>query len=230
MNDREKLSARQQNILKYIWQYQRKHRRSPTFREIEKAIGAHSLAVPNYHVRRLEEMDFLRREEHIARGLRLTKKALLFLRESGLPVGIDAHAAQVQIRGTIQAGEPIDPFGEIIDEDETVTVDGRLLPAHWDKLFALRVRGDSMIDALVQEGDIVLLQQDSAVRNGDMVAAWLLSEEETTLKHFFLKEDMARLQPANPLYEPIITPASNVQVQGKVIMVLRQSALSLSPA
>lgn len=218
-------SPRQENILKYIWQYRRQHHRSPTFREIEKAIGASSLAVPNHHVRRLEEMGFLRRDDHVARGLRLTRKALSLLRKSGLPAAIDPDIAQVQIRGTIQAGEPINPFDETMDEDETVTVDGRLLPTRWDRLFALRVRGDSMIDALVQEGDIILLQQDSPVKNGDMVAAWLLSEEETTLKHFFLKGDTARLQPANPLYEPIITPANNVQIQGKVIMVLRQSTL-----
>jgi repressor LexA len=230
MSESDPLTPRQQNILHYIWQYRRKHQRSPSFREIEKAIGANSLAVPNHHVRRLEEMGFLRRDEHVARGLSLTKKALLFLRKSGLPVAIDPHIAQVQIRGTIQAGEPIDPFEESTDEDETITVDGRLLPARWDKLFALRVRGDSMIDALVQDGDIVLLQQDSTVRNGDMVAAWLLNEEETTLKHLFREGDMARLQPANPLYEAIIAPASNVQIQGKVIMVLRQSRQSALPA
>ena len=156
MSESEQPSPRQQNILKYIWQYRRKHHRSPTYREMKKAIGANSLAVPNHHVRRLEEMGFLRRDEHVARGLWLTKKALLLLRKSGLPVAIDPDIAQVQIRGTIQAGVPIDPFDENYDEDETVTVDGRLLPTRWDKLFALRVRGDSMIDALVQDEDSVL--------------------------------------------------------------------------
>jgi repressor LexA len=87
----------------------------------------------------------------------------------------------------------------------------------------LRVSGDSMIDAMVNDGDIVIMRKENDARNGDMVAVWL-SDDTTTLKYFFREGDQIRLQPANPTMEPIYVDPGEVQVQGKVMMVLRQTA------
>ena len=88
-------------------------------------------------------------------------------------------------------------------------------------VFALRVKGESMIDALVADGDLVLLEPTNEVNNGDMVAAWLNAEQETTLKRFYIEGDMVRLQPENAAMEPIRIPASNVSVRGRVVGVFR---------
>ena len=88
-------------------------------------------------------------------------------------------------------------------------------------VFALRVSGNSMIDALIADGDIVLMEPVKSVENGDMVAAWLKKEEEVTLKRFFREEDLIRLQPANTQMKPIFTDPANIEVQGKVVAVIR---------
>ena len=99
-----------------------------------------------------------------------------------------------------------------------------MICAFHDDLFALRVSGDSMIDAMVNDGDIVIMRQENDARNGDMVAVWL-SDDTTTLKYFYREPDnRVRLQPANPTMEPIYVECEDVQVQGKVMMVLRQTA------
>ena len=90
-----------------------------------------------------------------------------------------------------------------------------------ENVYALRVKGDSMIDALVNDGDIVLLQSASSARNGEMVAAWLKSEQEATLKKFYQEDDQVRLQPANQTMAPIYTAPGNVEIQGKVIYTFR---------
>jgi repressor LexA len=99
-----------------------------------------------------------------------------------------------------------------------------MLPGRTDDLFALRVSGDSMIDAMVNDGDIVIMQQATTARDGEMVAVWLEGDDTTTLKYFYLEGKRIRLQPANPIMEPIYADANKVKVQGKVMMVLRQTA------
>ena len=93
-----------------------------------------------------------------------------------------------------------------------------------DKVYALQVRGTSMIDALVGDGDLVLIRQQNTAESKDMVAAWLKEEKMLTLKYFFRESggEMVRLQPANPLMEPILSPADNVEIQGKVVGVIRR--------
>jgi repressor LexA len=128
---------------------------------------------------------------------------------------------QFPIKGEIIASAPVEYLGEP-DPEDIITVDAALLPRRTDNLFALRVRGNSMIDALVAHGDIVLLEKDVEVVNGDMVAAFLLKEQENTLKHFYREGDQVRLQPANQEVEPIYTSAGNLQIQGRVRLVVRQ--------
>jgi repressor LexA len=124
--------------------------------------------------------------------------------------------------GRIVAGEPIPaPDDPAAYAGETVDLALDMLPDTED-VYALQVQGDSMIDALVNSGDIVLLKYQQEARNGDMVAAFLRDQHETTLKHFYLEGSRVRLQPANPTMDPIFEPASNVEIQGRVIMVLRR--------
>jgi repressor LexA len=107
------------------------------------------------------------------------------------------------------------------DEDDIDV--GGLLPesARRKTLFALRVQGESMIDSNVQDGDTIIMEQAREATNGQMIAAWLIDREETTLKHFYREKDQIRLQPANPEYKPIYSHPSQVQVQGRVVMVIR---------
>jgi repressor LexA len=98
-----------------------------------------------------------------------------------------------------------------------------MLPGPAERLFALRVRGNSMIDAMVNDNDIVIMQQAQQADNGDMVAVWLPLESEMTLKYFYREGDQVRLQPANPTMEPIYMHPAQVEVQGKVMMVMRQT-------
>ena len=131
----------------------------------------------------------------------------------------------IPLKGNIVAGEPIEvgiDSHEVYDEDDVVEVRANMLPTKkTDDLFALRVRGDSMIDAMVNDGDIIIMRQQETAQNGDMVAVWLELDGTTTLKHFFHEGKQIRLQPANPTMEPIYVPADDVRVQGKVLLVMR---------
>ena len=89
-------------------------------------------------------------------------------------------------------------------------------------LYALEVRGDSMIDALIHDGDMVVMKHQQEATNGELVAVWLKSEKETTLKRFYREKDRVRLQPANPTMQPIYVHPSNVEIQGKVVLVIRK--------
>jgi repressor LexA len=133
----------------------------------------------------------------------------------------------IPLIGNIVAGEPIKVGNEsfdVYDEDDVVEVSANMLPTNrTDDLFALRVSGDSMIDAMVNDGDILIMRQQETAQNGDMVAVWLESDGTTTLKHFFHEGKQIRLQPANPTMEPIYVLVDNVRIQGKVMMVLRET-------
>ena len=134
-------------------------------------------------------------------------------------------AARVQIVGSIAAGEPIPAFSsEGVDsaaEFDIVEVRPDLKKRH-GTLYALSVKGTSMIDALIDDGDVVVIKPTNTARNGEMVVAWLREEEEATLKKFFREGDQVRLQPANSTMDPIYVSADNVEVKGRVVEVLRQ--------
>jgi repressor LexA len=107
--------------------------------------------------------------------------------------------------------------------DEAIEMTRDLLPSKPDGLFALEVQGDSMIDAMINDGDIVVMRREPEWRNGDMVAVWLKDREETTLKHIYREGNAVRLQPANPTMDPIVVEnPESLEVQGKVMLVVRQ--------
>jgi len=211
------LSKRQERILEFVGSYNEEHGYPPTIREIGDAVDISSTSVVNYHLNALEQKGYLERDASVSRGIRLTQQALAHL---GISL---AHSISIPMKGRIVAGEPIPVLDSDTSafEDEWITLTQDILRDE-KGLYALQVSGDSMIDALVNDGDIVIMKRTTEVRDGDMVAAWLKNEQETTLKRLYREGDQVRLQPANPTMAPIYTPASNVEVQGKVVLVMRQ--------
>jgi repressor LexA len=218
MAKKGKVSDRQKEILGYIWANIQREGRPPTIREIGEAAKISSTSVVSYNLNKLKEQGYLEREKEVARGLRLTERAQALFATS-TPATLE-DVVNVPVMGYIVAGEPVESF-DSYDADDTVTISSSMLPPRSEKLFALRVRGNSMIDAMVADRDIVVLEPAQEARDGDMVAAWLPERQEQTLKYFYREGDMIRLVPANPNMEPIVLHASEVQVQGKVKLVLR---------
>ena len=211
------LGERHQKILDFIASYQREHKHPPSIREIGEYCDISSTSVVNYYLDQLEKSGLLERDRKISRGMRLT---------GNTPLG---DMLRVPVLGVIQAGEPIpvptnSDFSSFTSED-SVEIATSLMPAKekGKELFALKVQGESMIDAMVNDGDIIILKPSQDARNGDMVAVWLSDRNETTLKYFYKEKDGYRLQPANPTMKPImIKKNEQVEIKGKVIMVIRK--------
>jgi repressor LexA len=207
----KELSKRQKRILEFIREYIDEHRFPPTIREIGQTVGISSTSVVKYNLDALERRGHIERDREISRGLRLVAEQL-------------GEIIQVPLLGRIAAGEPIpvpeadfSPFGH----DTTVELT-RDIVKDANNTYALEVQGDSMIDALINDGDIVLMQHQERVENGELAAVWVQSQEETTLKRFYLEGSQVRLQPANPTMEAMFYPAQDVRVMGKVLCVIRQ--------
>ena len=232
------LSARQRKILEYIIHFISEKEYPPTIREIGEKVGISSTSVVNYNLNKLENEALISRDRDVSRGLsvnwdRIIKLGLTSELQISLPAGMAENNPQpiehpngrlrVPILGNIAAGEPIQV--EAIDpafaEDFVELTNGIL--KNPESLFALRVKGDSMIDASVLDGDIVILRHQETAEDGDMVAAWITGDEETTLKYLYREGANVRLQPANPnpAYQPIVRPANQVQINGKVVSVIR---------
>ena len=204
------LSGKQQKIYDYIRAFVDEHDYPPSIRQIQEACGISSTSVVDYNLRILEKSGFIRRDREVSRAIEVLHGGER-----------RARVIPVPIIGTIAAGQPIPvPDAATFDPSDTVEVSPELV-GDFDNVFALRVKGTSMIDALVNDGDIVLLQSTQSARDGDMVAAWLKREQEATLKKYYHEGDRIRLQPANETMDPIYTDAANVEVQGKVIAAIR---------
>ena len=211
-----KLSKRQQAILKLLGEFLEENGYPPTVRDIQHGCGISSTSVVDYNLRILQREGYIRRSPEVSRGIDLLGEQ----RER-------RRIAAVPVIGYIAAGEPVPvptaegwSGGEPLD---TLELSESLTQGRQD-LYALRVRGQSMIDALIDDGDVVVLQPIQQVRSGDMVVAWLKLEEEATLKRFYHEGDRIRLQPANSQMDPIYVDPANLEVQGRVVAVLRQLA------
>ncbi len=222
---RKGLSERHKKILDLLERYQDENGYPPSIREIGKQTGISSTSVVNYYLNQLEEEGYIERDRKISRGVRLVKgisNAANSVREA------IEDLIKVPVLGRIVAGSPMPVPGSdfaYYDQDSGVEI-ARSLLAPGDKeedLFALEVQGDSMVDAMVNDGDIVVMKKAQDARNGEMVAVWLTDRDETTLKYFYKENGGIRLQPANPTMDPIFVENPRaVQVQGKVVMVIRQ--------
>ncbi|MBC8279318.1 MAG: transcriptional repressor LexA [Chloroflexi bacterium] len=211
----KKMPPRRQRILSFLQEFYLDNGIPPTVRDIQKACEISSTSVVDYNLDKLEDAGYIRRRPDVARGIEI-------LDHEGQPV---SNAPRVQIVGAIAAGTPIPAWtteaSESSQEFDTVEVSPELQRQH-GKLFALKVNGTSMIDALIDDGDVVIIKPSNTVNNGEMVVAWLKDEEETTLKKFYMEGSQVRLQPANSTMDPIYCSAENVEVRGKVVSVIRQ--------
>ena len=212
---RKKLSPRRQRILEFINEFIQENGIPPTVRDIQRACDVSSTSVVDYNLRLLERDGYLNRRPDVARGIEL-------LDDEGQPV---SNSPKVPIVGSIAAGLPLPVFSTEDSassrEFDTIEVSPDLT-RRYGALFALSVKGTSMIDALIDDGDIVVIQPGQHANNGDMVVAWLKTNEEATLKKFYLEGDQVRLQPANSEMEPIYCSAADVEVKGKVVSVIRK--------
>jgi repressor LexA len=218
-----KLSKRQKKILQFIGNFIDKHGYPPTIREIGEAVEIASTSVVNYNLNKLVDYGLIDRAPKVSRGLWLAGRND---EADELPVNISANIVQVPLVGKIAASAPValpgEDFGYYYDADDMIDVPQSMIGKfEREELFALRVTGDSMIDAMVAEGDIIVLKRQNIAQNGDMVAVWLNERGETTLKHYFNEGEKVRLQPANPTMEPIYVPTKQVSIQGRVLAVMR---------
>ena len=202
------LNSTRENILQFIHGFIDERGYSPTVRDILKGCSISSTAVVQYHLDVLEKEGRIHRDPEIFRSIRHSEKKA---------------SVMIPVLGTIAAGSPIPVPNS--DNWSSQAVDMLELPQDMvgkKPVFALKVKGQSMIDALIDDGDIVLMEAADSAENGEMVAVWLKDREEVTLKRFFAKKDKVILQPANQTMKPIEQRADNVEIQGKVIGVIRK--------
>ncbi|MBA2265361.1 MAG: transcriptional repressor LexA [Chloroflexi bacterium] len=210
-------TERRQRILDCIARTVEERGYPPSVREIADAVGLASTSAVHHHLLALERDGLLERGTHSSRALRLTSsRPRVADRPKVTPfrMPMERNTLALPVMGEIAAGQPIEAYA---DAAETLEVP-RSLEAREDS-YVLRVRGKSMIDALIDDGDFVIVQPQATARDGDIVVA-LLEDNGVTLKRYFREKDRIRLQPANAEMEPIY--ATDVQIQGKVIGVIRR--------
>ncbi len=226
MKEFARLSKRQQNILHFLHHYTQDRGFPPSIREIGEHCDIASTSVVNYNLNKLVDAGYLQRSGKVSRGLRIIA-AIPGVSSAGRMMR-QTNMYRVALVGRIAAGEPIslpEDIAHHIDDDDVIEVPSEFLRGHDEsEVFALTVRGDSMIDSMIQDGDIVILRRQSTAENGEMVAAWLPEDNETTLKHFYRDADSIRLQPANAAYSPIYVHPANCEIKGKVLSVMRSYA------
>jgi len=197
-------------ILKFLQDFIDDRGYPPTVRDIQRGCGISSTSVVQHHLKVLQREGFIRRDPEISRGI--------------WAVGTKSGTVDVPVLGTIAAGVPIPVPTE--ETWETPVLDRIEVPRELtqgkERVYALRVKGYSMLEALVDDGDVIILEPVATVENGQMVAAWLKKESETTLKKFYLENGKVRLQPANSEMNPIYVDPRDVEIQGRVIGVIRK--------
>jgi repressor LexA len=206
----KELSVKQSRILDLLHQFLEDRGYPPTIRDIQKGCKISSTSVVEYNLRILEREGYLRRDREVSRGIELSGRGRRIMR--------------VPIIGSIAAGEPIPvPTSDTwsLEAAESLELTEELTRGK-EGVYALEVKGKSMIDALIGDGDLVLMQQAATAENGEMVAVWLKREKEATLKRFYLESGRVRLQPANEEMGPIYADPEDVEIQGRVIGVIRK--------
>lgn len=210
-------AERRQRILDCIAQTVEERGYPPSVREIADAVGLASTSAVHHHLIALERAGLLERGTHSSRALRVMKpkpRAADPSKVTPFRMPVERDTLTLPVLGEIAAGQPIEAYA---DAAETLDVP-RSLEAREDS-YVLRVRGKSMIDALIDDGDFVIVQPQATAKDGDIVVA-LLEDNGVTLKRYFREKDRIRLQPANAEMEPIY--ATEVQIQGKVVGVIRR--------
>ena len=197
------LTKRQREILDYLNQFIEQHGYAPSLEEVGRRFGLSSLATVHKHLTNLQEKGFIKRTWNRSRSVELLQAR---------PAG---RAVELPLLGYVAAGAPI----EAIATSETIAVPEALVGKR--DTYVLRVRGESMIDEQIRDGDYVIVEDRKTAENGEMVIA-LLGNADVTLKKFYRENGHIRLQPANPVMQPLVVPSEQVQVQGVVIGVMRK--------
>jgi repressor LexA len=230
---RKGLTERHHRILNYLDKRLSEHGYPPSIREIGEATGISSTSVVTYYLKQLVEFGLIERDPKFSRAVRLIKEP-----EFSVPqrvaeavqnaVAVADELLSIPVIGRIFASAPVPvPPSDFnyYDAESSINIARSLLPSREKgaELFALEVQGDSMIDAMVNDGDIVVMKKAEQANNGEMVAVWLEGKDETTLKYFFKEKGRIRLQPANPTMKPIyVDNPKSVKIQGKVVIVIRK--------
>ncbi|RLC45401.1 MAG: repressor LexA [Candidatus Coatesbacteria bacterium] len=199
----EQLTRRQAQVLEFITTYLQQHGCAPSLREIARRLGVSSIGSLHKHLVRLERKGFIRRVWNKSRAIEVVQERNPF------------SVSRVPLVGTVAAGLPVEALEDVEEVDLA-----EMLTAERD-CFALRVRGDSMVDDQIADGDCIVVERRPEARNGELVIA-LLDGSECTLKRFYREGDMVRLQPANETFEPIVVPAERVSILGVVRGVVRR--------
>jgi repressor LexA len=204
------LTKRQKQLMEFLALFVQRNGYSPSYEEIARGLGLASLATVHKHVTALESKSYVKRGFNQSRSLELGPRYAQEMRRQS-----QAAPLEVPLLGHIAAGAPV----------ESIEQRGSLCFADFagnPGTFALEVRGDSMIEDHICDGDLILLDKPEHVRDGDIVVA-LVSGSETTLKRIYREPgDRVRLQPANAALSPMVVPASEVEVQGRLLAVLRK--------
>jgi len=197
------LTKRQREILDYLNEFIQQHGYAPSLEEVGRRFGLSSLATVHKHLTNLQEKGFIKRAWNRSRSVELVQTKL------------GARAVELPLLGFVAAGAPI----EAVATAESISVPEDLVGKK--DTYVLRVRGESMIDEQIRDGDFVIVEDRKTAENGEMVIA-LVGGSEVTLKKFYRENGHIRLQPANPSMQPLIVPAEQLQVQGVVVGVMRK--------
>ena len=202
------ITRRQREVYDFLERFINEHGYSPSFEEIGEGLGLSSLATVHKHLTNLEEKGLVKRDYNRSRSIDIVKPRT---RSKPAPVVNDVT---LPLLGVIAAGRPL----EAVENPESISL-GDFTRSK--DVYVLKVRGESMQDEYIMDGDYVLVEKTKVARNGDIVVA-LVSNSEATLKRIYQEGDTVRLQPSNAAMKAIIVPAANVDVQGRVIGVLRK--------
>lgn len=201
------INSTRQKILQYIHDFFDERGYAPTVRDILKGCSLSSTAVVQHHLNILEREGHIHRDREIFRSIQIADRKQL---------------VRVPLLGFIAAGEPITvPSSDTWETEAMDTIELTDDLTGGKEVYALKVKGLSMIDALIDDGDIVLMQNTSSANNGDVVAAWIKDRQEVTLKKIYRESGKIRLQPANAQMSPIYVEPENLEIQGKVVAVIR---------
>jgi repressor LexA len=208
------LAGKQAQIYEFLKTWLEDHDYPPSIRDIQDGCGISSTSVVDYNLRKLEERGLIRRDREVSRGIEILGAR-----------GRRARIIDIPVLGAIAAGQPIPvPTSDrwSSDAEDMVSVTEDMVRGR-QNVFALRVKGTSMIEDLIDDGDIVFIEPTHKAENGDRVAVWLKDRGEVTLKRFYHEGARVRLQPANSTMEPIYTTPENVEIQGRFISSIRPS-------
>jgi len=204
------LTRRQKEVYDFLDQFIEEHGYSPSFEEIGAALGLSSSATVHKHLNNLQEKGLLSRDYNRSRSIDLVKMR----KRTKQPAPAAASGFSLPLMGVIAAGRPL----EAVENPESISLGDF---ARSKDVYVLQVRGESMQDEHIVDGDYVLVEKTKTPRNGEIVVA-LVSKSETTLKRLYQEGETIRLQPSNATMKPIIVPAAEVEIQGRVIGVLRK--------